>query len=85
MRLQKDAQFKEDQRLYSEKKKLEEKSDTYPANTCVLIGESIVNGIIKRNLSNDRLGKFRKFLRVTTPCATYHLEASKIFNYSSRN
>ena len=36
VRLQKDVQFKEYQRLYSEKKKLEEKPDTYPPNTCVL-------------------------------------------------
>ena len=37
VRLQKDVQFKEYQRLHLKKKKLEEKPDTYPANTCVLI------------------------------------------------
>ena len=36
VRLQKDVQFKENQRLYPEMKKLEKKSDTYPPNTCVL-------------------------------------------------
>ena len=55
VRLQKDAQFKEYQRLHSEKKKLEEKPDTYPLNTCVLMGDSILNGVIERNLSNDRM------------------------------
>ena len=41
VRLQKKgAQFKKYQRLHSEKKKLEEKPDTYPPNTCVLMGDS---------------------------------------------
>ena len=53
-RLQKGIQFKEYQRLHSETKKLEEKPDTYPSNTCVLMGDSILNGVIERNLSNDR-------------------------------
>ena len=38
--------FKEYQRLYSEKKKLEEKPDTCPPNTYVLMGDSILNGVI---------------------------------------
>ena len=37
VRLQKDAQFKEYQRLRSEKKKLAQKPDTYPPNTQALV------------------------------------------------
>ena len=66
VRLQKDVQFKEYQRLYSEKKKLEEKSDTYPPNTCVLMGDSILNGAIERNLSNDRSVKVRSSLELVS-------------------
>ena len=61
MRLQTDAQFKEYQRLPSEKKTLEEKPDNYPPNTCVLMSDSILNGVIERNLSNDRSVKVRMF------------------------
>ena len=57
VRLQKDTQVKEYQRLHSEKKKLEEKPDTYPPNTCVLIVDSILNGVIERNFSNDQPGQ----------------------------
>ena len=53
VRLQKDVQFKEYQRLHSEKKKSEEKPDTYPPNTCVLMGDSILNGVIEKNSSNN--------------------------------
>ena len=61
VRLQKDVQFKEYQRLHSEKENLEEKPDTYPPNTFVVMGDSILNGLIKRNLSNDRSVKVREF------------------------
>ena len=61
MRLQKDFHIKECQRLNSEKKKLEEKPDTYLPNNCA----SNLNGVIKRNLSNDRSVKVRKFPRAT--------------------
>ena len=44
---------KEYQRLHSEKNRLEEKPETYPPNSCVLMGGSILNGVIGRNLSND--------------------------------
>ena len=47
VRLQKYAQFKIYQRLLSEKKTLEEKPDTYPPNTCVLLGNPILNGVIE--------------------------------------
>ena len=53
MRLRKDGQFKEYQRLHSKKKKLEEKPDTYPLDTSALMGDSILNDVIERNLSND--------------------------------
>ena len=53
VRLQKDFQFIEYQRLHSEKKKLEEKPYTYSPNTCVLMGDSILNVVIERNISND--------------------------------
>ena len=65
MRLKQDVQFKQYQILYSEKKNSEEKPDTYPPNTCVLMGDSILNSVIKRNLSNDRSFKVRKFARAT--------------------
>ena len=61
VRLQKDAQFKEYRRLHSEKKNLEEKPDTYPPDTCVLMSDSILNGVIERNLLNDGSVKVRKF------------------------
>ena len=72
VRLQKDFQFKEHQTLYSEKKKLEQKSDTFPPNTCVLIGDSILTGVIKRNLSNDRSVKVRKFPGTTADNLRHH-------------
>ena len=53
VRLQKDVQFKEYQRLYSEKKTLEEKPETYPPNTCFLMSDSILNDVMERNFSND--------------------------------
>ena len=73
MRLQKDAQFNECQRLHSEEKSLEEKLDTYPPNTFVLMGESIVNGGIERDLSRDWLVKVRKFLRATINNLPHHV------------
>ena len=72
VRLQKDVQFKEYQRLPSEKKKLEEKPDTCAPNTCVLMGDSILNGVIERNLSNDRSVKVRKFLGATVDDLRHH-------------
>ena len=72
VRLQKDVQFKEYQRLHSEKKKSEEKPDTYPPNTCVLMGDSILNGVIERNLSNDRSVKVRKFPGATVDDLRHH-------------
>ena len=72
VRLQKDVQFKEYQRLHSEKKKLKEKPDTYPPNTCVLMGDSILNGVIERNLSNDRSVKVRKFPGATVDDLRHH-------------
>ena len=79
VRLQKGVQFKEYQRLHSETKKLEEKPDTYPPNTCVLMGDSILNGVIERNLSNDRsvkLGSFLKLLSTTYVIMRYPLSGS---------
>ena len=72
MRLEKDTQFKEYQRLYSEKKKLEEKTDTYPSNTCVLMGESLLNGVIERNLTNDGSVKVSKFPGATVDDLRHH-------------
>ena len=72
VRLQKGVQFKEYHRLHSETKKLEEKPDTYPPNTCVLMAGSILNGVIERNLSNDRSVKVRKFPRATVDDLRHH-------------
>ena len=52
--------------------RLEEKPDTYPPNTCVLIGDSILNGVIERNLSNDRSVKGRKFAGATINDLRHH-------------
>ena len=76
--------------MYSEKKNLEEKPDTYPPDTCVLMGDSILNSAIERNLSNDRSVKVRKFPEATVDdlrhhALPYHPEAAKIYNYSRRN
>ena len=49
VRLQKDAQFNKYLKLHSEKKKLEEKLDTYPLKVCILICDSILNGVIESN------------------------------------
>ena len=68
MRLQKDSQFKENQRLHLEKKKLEEKSDTYPPNSCVLIGDSILNSVIDENPSV----KVRTFPSATVDGLRHH-------------
>ena len=72
MRLQKDSQFKENQRLHLEKKKLEENSDTYPPDTCVLIGDSILNSVIEENLSNDPSVKGRTFPGATVDGLRHH-------------
>ena len=72
VRLQKDVQFKEYQRLHSEMKKLEEKPDPYPPNTCVLMSDSILNGATERNLSNDRSVKVRKFSEATVDDLRHH-------------
>ena len=72
MRLQKDSQFKENQRLHLEKKKLEEKSDTYPPNSCVLIGDSILNSVIDEKLSNDPSVKVRTFPSATVDGLRHH-------------
>ena len=89
VRLQKGVQFKEYQRLHSETKKLEEKPDTYRPNTCVLMGDSILNGVIERNLSNDRSVKVRKFPGATVNDLRHHalpiIRKQQIFNYSRRN
>lgn len=53
VKLQKDAQFEEYQRLQSEKKKLKEKLDTCLRNNFVLMGDLILNFAIETNLSND--------------------------------
>ena len=49
VRLQKDPQLKKYQRLNSEKKKFEKTPDTYISNTCVLMGDSILNHVIENN------------------------------------
>ena len=72
MRLQKDSQFNENQRLHLETKKLEEKSDTYPPDTCVLIGDSILNSVIEENLSNDPSVKVRTFPGPTVDGLSHH-------------
>ena len=72
MRLQKDSQFNENQRLHLETKKLEEKSDTYPPDTCVLIGDSILNSVIEENLSNDPSVKGRTFPGATVDGLRHH-------------
>ena len=53
VKLRKDTQFEEYQRLHSEKKKLKEKLGTCLRNNCVLIGDLILNFAIETNLSND--------------------------------
>ena len=72
VRLQKGVQFKEYQRLHSETKKLEKKPDTYPPNTFILMGDSILNGVTERNLSNDRSVKVRKFPGATVDDLRHH-------------
>ena len=51
---------------------MEEKLDTYPPNTCALIGGAILNGVIERNLSNDRSVKIRKFPGATVDDLRHH-------------
>ena len=75
VRLQKYVQFKEYQRLYSEKKMLEKKPDINTPNTCFLMGDSILNGIIERNLSSDR--SVNNLQQLTTSFATYHPKQPK--------
>ena len=64
-RLQKDVQFK---------KMLEEKPDTYPPNTCALMDDSILNGVIERNLSNYLKFKVRKFHEATVDKLRHHAQ-----------
>ena len=47
--------------MHSETKKSEKKPDTYPPNTCVLMGDSILNGVRESNFSNDQSVKVSKF------------------------
>ena len=58
---------------YSEKKKLKEKPDTYPPNTCVLMGDSILNGVIGKNLSNHPSVKGRNFPGATVDDLQHHV------------
>lgn len=53
-------------------KKLEETPHTYPPNTCVLMGDSILNYVIGSNLSNDPSIKVRKFPRATVKISRHH-------------
>ena len=90
VRIQKGVQFKEYYRPHSETKTLEEKSDTYPPNTYVLMGDSILNGIIERNLSNGRSVKVRKFPGATVDDLRHYAlpiirKQPNLFNYSRRN
>ena len=63
VRLQKDAQF----RLQKG-----EITKRCPPNTCVLIGDWILNGVIERNLWNDRSVKVRKFTGATVNDLRHH-------------
>lgn len=58
--------------MHLEKKKLEEKSDTYLPDTCVLIGDSILNSVIEENLSNDPSVKGRTFPGATVDGLRHH-------------
>ena len=49
-----------------------EKPDTYPPNSCVLIGGSILNGIMERNFSNNCSVKVRKFPGATADNLQHH-------------
>ena len=53
-------------------KEKEEKHDTYPPNTCVLMSDSILNGVIERNLSNDGSLKIRKIPGATADDLPHH-------------
>ena len=72
VRLQKYVQFKEYQRLHLGKKKSQENPDFYPPNTCILMGDSILNGVIERNLTNDWSIKVKKFPRATVNNLQHH-------------
>ena len=54
VRLQRDVQFIKNIKLHLGKKKLEKKPNTHARNTCVLMGDSNLNRVIERNLSNDQ-------------------------------
>ena len=41
--------------------KISNDQDIYPPETCVVIGDLILNGIIEENLSKQRSGRIRKF------------------------
>ena len=51
---------------------MEGKLGTYPPNTCVLMGDSILNGVIESNISNDRPLKVRKFPGATVDNVRYY-------------
>ena len=64
--------------------KISNDQDIYPPETCVVIGDLILNGIIEENLSKQHSGRIRKFPGATVDDLNYHLHPilHKIWNTS---
>ena len=53
--------------------KISNDQDIYPTGTCVIIGDSILNGLIEENLSKQHNVRIRKFLGATVDDLSYHV------------
>ena len=71
VRLQKNLEFNNYQS--QQRDKISNDQDIYPTGTCVIIGDSILNGLIEENLSKQLNVRIRKFLGATVDGLSYHL------------
>lgn len=64
--------------------------DIYPLGACVILGNSILNGILEENLSNELPVKVKRISwshcrRLATPCPLNHLKETKVYNSTCRS
>ena len=71
VRLQKKLEYNNYQN--QQRDKISNDQDNYPPGTCVIIGDSILNGLIEENLSKQHNVRIRKFPEATVDDLNYHL------------
>ena len=71
VRLQKKLEYNNYQN--QQRDKISNDQDNYPPGTCVIIGDSILNGLIEENISNQHNVRIRKFPGATVDDLNYHV------------